>query len=154
VPVKEIILSAPELDGPDAENYEIIRYEHTYRLAQLPASYEILKYKRPVYKNKVDQTLKTVAAPDNVFGKSFVDVSFVAGMLIDKFTYHLPLYRQHLRLKASYIEISRATLTHLVEKAALLLEPIAKAVLVSILDGELIAMEKHLPKQAARNKKA
>ena len=30
-----------------------------------------------------------------VFDKSVADVSFLAGMLVDKFTYHLPLYRQH-----------------------------------------------------------
>jgi len=151
VPIKEIILSAPELNGSDAEKYEIIRYDHTYRLAQLPGSYEILQYKRPVLKDIITQTLKTVPAPENVFGKSFADVSFVVGMLVDKFVYHLPLYRQHQRLKASYIEISRATLTNLVEKASLLLEPVAKAVLASILESALIAMDE-TPTKAGHKK--
>lgn len=73
-------------------------------------------------------------------------------MLVDKFNYHLPLYRQHQRLKASYIEVSRTTLTNLVEKSSLLLEPIASAVLASILEGSLIAMDE-TPTKAGRTKK-
>ena len=30
---------------------------------------------------------------------SRADVSFVAGLLMDKFAYHFPFYRQHQRLK-------------------------------------------------------
>ena len=52
VPVKEIEVPVAELTGPDADQYEVIRYEHTYRLAQRQGSYEVLKYKRPVLKHK------------------------------------------------------------------------------------------------------
>lgn len=152
VDINEIVVSAPELEGPDADQYVIIRYETTYRLAQQRGSFKVLRYKRPVLKHKTNKTLTTTAAPDNVFGKSYADVSFVVGMLVDKFVYHLPLYRQHQRLKASYIDISRATLTNLVEKAALLLEPVAAAVLKSILEGTLITMDE-TPCKAGRSKK-
>ena len=40
----------------------------------------------------------TPAAPANVLERTVVDVSFLAGMLVDKFRYHLPLYRQHSAL--------------------------------------------------------
>jgi len=43
VPVKTIELSAPELSGEQAEEYQIIRYDTTYRLAQRPGSYVVLK---------------------------------------------------------------------------------------------------------------
>ena len=39
---------------------------------------------------------------------SRADVSFVAGMMIDKFAFHLPLYRQHQRLVDAGINVSRA----------------------------------------------
>jgi len=152
VPVTEIEIPCPELSGNDADQYEFIRFENSYRLAQRPGSYEILKYKRSVIKHKPTQTLKTTAAPEHVFGKSFADVSFVAGMLIDKFVYHLPLYRQHQRLKAAYIEVSRSTLTNLVGRGASLLEPIADAVLESIRRGNSIALDE-TPIKAGRTKK-
>ena len=103
VPVRTITLDAPELTGPDADLYEIIAYKTSYRLAQHQSSHEILCYQRPVLKRKDNGTLITTAAPFNVLDNSIADVSFLAGMLVDKFLYHLPLYRQHQRLKDSGI---------------------------------------------------
>ena len=56
----------------------------TYRLAQRPGSYVVLEYTRPVYKLLDDQTIVTTPAPANVLDKSVVDVSFLAGMLIEE----------------------------------------------------------------------
>lgn len=41
------------------------------------------------------------------------DVSFIAGMIIDKFAYHQPLYRQRIKLQDSGINVSRAWITEL-----------------------------------------
>ncbi|MCU7834511.1 MAG: transposase [gamma proteobacterium symbiont of Taylorina sp.] len=57
------------------------------------------------------QTLNAALAPETVFEKSMVDVSFQAGMLVDKFVYHLPLYRQHQRLQQAGVTLSRTSLT-------------------------------------------
>ncbi len=113
VPVELIHLPAPEMLGDDADQYEIIDQKNTYRLAQRPGSYVVLNYQRDVVRHKPSKTLTTVAAPSGLFDRSFADVSFIAGMLVDKYLYHLPLYRQHQRLEASGVTISRGTLTHL-----------------------------------------
>ena len=63
VPKKTIRCSAPELEGPNAEDYEVIRGQHTYRLAQRPASYVVLEYVSPVLKHRASQTLTSPAAP-------------------------------------------------------------------------------------------
>ena len=60
----------------------------TYRLAQRPGSYVILEYTRPVYKLLDDLRIATTPAPANVLEHSVADVSFLAGMLVDKFGYH------------------------------------------------------------------
>jgi len=141
VPVEEILISVSELQGDDKDQYEIISMKATYRLAQRPGSYVILKYLLPVVKHKESQALISTPAPSNVLEKSVADVSFLAGLLIDKFLYHLPFYRQHQRIKASHIELSRATLTNLAQKAIALLEPIATAQMQSILQSRLLAMD-------------
>ena len=63
---------------------------------------------------------------------SRAEVSFIAGVVLDKFAWHLPLYRQHQRLLAAGFNLSRPWLTQLVQQAALLLEPIYEALLASI----------------------
>ena len=49
------------------------------------------------------------------------------GLLVDKFCYHLPLYRQHQRLKDAGITLSRSTLTNYVQRSIELLQPIYDA---------------------------
>jgi transposase len=93
VPIEVIELKAPEAQGLDADDYEVIRYKESFRLAQRPGSYVILKYRRPVIKLKASEALVCAAAPSGVIEGSRADVSFIAGLLIDKFAYHLPLYR-------------------------------------------------------------
>jgi len=152
VPVKEISLSAPELDGPEADQYEIIGQKTTYRLAQQPGSQIVLKYTRPVIKKKSTKKIITTAAPANVLDKSFADVSFLAGMLTDKFLYHLPLYRQHQRLEMNGIKVARSTLTNLTKRAIELLRPVYEAQLKHLLRSTVLAMDE-TPIKAGRKKK-
>lgn len=101
-----IELPAPELQGEDADQYEIIGIKSTYRLAQRPASYVILQYDRPVLKRKGSEQPLPSPAPFNVLDKSLADVSFLVGLLVDKFCHHLPLYRQHQRLTQAGITLT------------------------------------------------
>ena len=112
VPVKVITLIPDELKGEDADQYEVIGVKSTFRLAQRPASFDVLRYDRQIIKHKDSDTILPSAAPFNVLDKSVADVSFIVGMLVDKFQYHLPLYRQHQRLAAAGITLSRSTLGH------------------------------------------
>ena len=152
VPVEEITLSAPELDGPDADDYEVIGYKNTYRLAQRPGSQVVLKYTRPVLKKRSTQKVMTPPAPANVLDKSIADVSFLAGMLLDKFLYHLPLYRQHQRLEVNGIKVARSTLTNLSQRSIELLKPIYEAQLRHLLLSRILAMDE-TPIKAGRKKK-
>jgi len=141
VPLRTIMLDAPELTGPDADQYDIIGYKTSHRLAQHQSSHEVLCYQRPVLKRKDNGTLITTPAPFNVLDNSVADVSFLVGMLVDKFLYHLPLYRQHQRLKDNGIELSRATLTNLTKRSVELLRPIAEAQLAHILESQVLSMD-------------
>ncbi|MBU2859391.1 transposase, partial [Acidithiobacillus ferrooxidans] len=63
---------------------------------------------------------------------SRADVSFAAGMIVEKFLYHLPLYRLHLRLQDTGFTLSRVWLTQLMQRIVSLLEPIYNAQFDSI----------------------
>jgi hypothetical protein len=90
--------------------------------------------------------------PVNVLEKSVADVSFLAGMLVDKFLYHLPLYRQHQRLQHSGIALSRHTLTNLMRRSIDLLSPIVDAQMANILLSKILAMDE-TPIKAGRQQK-
>jgi transposase len=141
VPVEVIRVPNPEVAGLMATEYDIIDEKITYRLAQRPGAYVILKYIRPVIKRKATGTLSCPPAPPAVLERSLADVSVLAGLLLDKFRSHLPLYRQHQRLADAGITLSRATLTQWVHRTAALLEPIYHALLSSILQSKVLAMD-------------
>jgi len=87
-----------------------------------------------------------------VLDKSVADVSFLAGLLVDKFVYHLPLYRQHQRLQQSGIQLSRSTLTTLASRAIDLLTPIFHTQFGNILQSRVLAMDE-TPIKAGRKHK-
>lgn len=152
VPVEVIEIEAPELKGPDADQYEVIGIKSLHRLAQRPASFVVLRYDTPVVKRKGSNDIVTTSAPAGVFDQSLADVSFLVGMLVDKFMYHLPLYRQHQRLQQAGITLSRATLTNLTKRSIELLRPIAAAQLRNILQSKVLAMDE-TPIKAGRSGK-
>ncbi|NJL18353.1 MAG: IS66 family transposase [Nitrospira sp.] len=141
VPVIEIALSTPEIDALSPEQYDVIGQKISYRIAQQPASNVVLKYTRPVIKRLDTQALISVPAPTGVIDGSRADVSFLAGLLVDKFVYHMPLYRQHQKLGDGGIQISRPWLTQLAHKTIALLEPIHAAQLASIRRSRVISMD-------------
>jgi transposase len=141
VPVQTIELPAPETKGLAPEQYKVIGSKTSYRLAQRPGAYVVLKYVRPVIKRLDTQTLHCAAAPVGVIEGSRAEVSFIAGVLQDKFAWHLPLYRQHQRLLAAGFKLSRPWLTQVVQQAALLLQPIYEAQLASIRASRVKAMD-------------
>jgi transposase len=140
VPVEVIEIPNKEVEGHE-EDYYFVGEKTTDRVSQRPGSYVVLRYVRKIYKKKKSGEFSCPPAPPTVFEKSFADVSFLAGLLIEKYRYHLPLYRQHQRLEAAGIHIGRSTLTYFVQRVAELLDPIYTAQLASILSSEVLAMD-------------
>tara|TARA_R110000744_G_scaffold314864_1_gene421880 strand:- start:97 stop:1659 length:1563 start_codon:yes stop_codon:yes gene_type:complete len=152
VPQQIIEVPAPQLSGEDADQYDIIDYQDTCRLAQQPGSYTVLIYRRPVLRHKSQQTLVTVPAPVNVLEGCFADVSLLSGLMVDKAVYHLPLYRQHQRMLDSGVTVSRATLINWIQKGIELLRPIYQAMLRQMLQSSVLAMDE-VPMKAGRKHK-
>ena len=152
VPVKTIRLPLVGMEGFTEVDYDVIDIKKTYRLAQRPASYVVLCYEQPVVKMKESKEIHTAIMVMNVLERSVSDVSFLVGMLVDKFLYHLPLYRQHQRLSAAGVTLSRATLTNLTRRSIELLEPIVDAQKDSILQSRVLAMDE-TPTKAGKSKK-
>ena len=147
VPVKTIHRSVPQLQGDSAGDYEVVREEGTYRLAQRTSSTVVLECVTPVIKHRATDTLVSALAPASLWPGTLADVSLVTGLIVDKLLYHQPLYRQHQRLGREGIVRSRMTLTNLLQGAAQLLAPSANAQLQSILQSKLLAIDESVPRR-------
>ena len=152
VPVEVIEIPNPEMITLTPASYTIVGVKETCRLAQRPGSYVVLRYRRSVIKRKDTGDFCCPPAPPAVLEKSIADVSLLAGLLIDKFAYHLPLYRQHQRMEAAGVQLARSTLTNLVHRSAELLAPIYEAQKESILTSRVLTMDE-TPIKASRKEK-
>lgn len=141
VPVQTIEVPNPAAEGLRPDQYTVIDSKVSHRLAQRPGSYVVLKYVRPVIKVKGADAPTCPAAPLGVIEGSRADVSFLAGVLIDKFVWHLPLYRQHQRSEQAGFRLSRPWFTQVSQRTISLLTPIYEAQLASVLASHVLTMD-------------
>jgi transposase len=145
VPIETIVLPCPLTAGLSQaeidQRFESIGMKLTYRLAQRPGSFVVLKYERAQYKERESGVIACAPAPLGVLEGSRADVSFIAAMVIDKIAYHLPLYRQHQRLIDAGFKVSRQWLTQLLQQAAELLTPIYEAQFDSVRMSRIKSMD-------------
>lgn len=141
VPVTTIEVRDPAVESIPASERVVVGEKVTHRLAQRPASYEVLRYVRPVVKRRDTGGLVAARAPANVLERTSADVSLLAGMLVDKFRHHLPLHRQHRRMADAGIALSRSSLTNWTGRAIDLLAPVAAAQTAHVLESRVLAMD-------------
>lgn len=151
VPVHEITIGDPAMERLPESARELIGEKITYRLAQRPAGYEVIKYLQRLYKLRDSGEVVATVTPPAVLERCVADVSLLAGLLVDKFQYHLPLYRQHQRITAAGIQVSRQSLTNWTSRAIDLLSPIFEAQCQQVRASRVVAMDE-TPIKAGREK--
>ncbi|MDE0378983.1 MAG: IS66 family transposase [Rhodospirillales bacterium] len=149
-PVIDIAVTPPEIEGLSEDDYEVISERVHCRLAALECRHVVIRYRH--LKVKLRETGALVGGParESLFKNSCADVSFVAALLIDKFLWHLPLYRQHRMLDAAGIAVNRGSLSLWANRAIALLKPIHDAQWRSVLQGAVIQMDE-TPIRAGRH---
>lgn len=140
-PVIDIPVTPPEIEGLPEDGYEVISERVHCRVAALDWRHVVIRYRH--LKVKIRETGALVGAParESVFKNSCADVSFIAGMLIDKFQWHQPLYRQHQMLAAGGITVNRGSLSQWANRAVGLLKPVHDAQWRSVLESAVIQMD-------------
>ena len=141
VPVEEVTIPCPELEGENADEYEFLSERVVERLAQRPGAYYVVRYRGKKVKHKGTGKITEPVIQAAVFEKTFSDVTLLAGILIDKFLYHLPLFRLHQRIVFNGIKISRGSLTNYCLSSIGLLEPIYNALVEMVVTGRVKAMD-------------
>ncbi len=149
-PVIDITVTPPAIEGLSEDDYEVVSERVHCRLAAIECRHVVIRYRH--VKVKIRETGALVGAParESVFKNSCADVSFVAALLIDKFLWHLPLYRQHRMLAAAGITVNRGSLSLWANRAIALLKPIHDAQWRSVLESAVIEMDE-TPIRAGRH---
>jgi transposase len=139
VPVEVIEVPNPATENLDPTEYQVISNREKYLLCVKPTQYYVKKYVQPVV--KIKDKLFTPEPPSTVLEKSYADFTFLAHLIVQKFKYHIPLYRQYQMMEESGINVARGTLSRFIHRCSELLEPIHLALVSSVLQSEVIAID-------------
>src|SRR5262245_32249579 len=103
----------------------VIGEETSKRLDVVPAQFRVIVTRRPKYACRAcEQTVVQAPAPERLIKGGLPTEAMVAFVLIAKYAWHLPLYRQAQMLLAQGIDIKRAVLAFWVGYAAAELRPL------------------------------
>jgi len=129
LPVEETVVIHP-LVAADPGNYREIARDVSERLERIPGKLVILRVVRPVFTRK-DQPFAapvTAPAPPQFLPGSFLGLQLMVDLVLGKYLYHLPLYRQGKALEwESGVKISPATLCQTIGRIAQEVEPVVQA---------------------------
>jgi transposase len=125
LPREEIVIEPECRTCPCGGALHIIGEDVSERLDRIPARLKVIVTRRPKYacRSCTDGVVQAPAPLRLIEGGLPTD-AFVADVLISKYAWHLPLYRQSQILQTEGISIDRGTLAHWVGFAAVELEPL------------------------------
>lgn len=107
LPVEEIIIEPEE----DVTGLKCIGYESTDELEYQEAILKINRFKRPKYAKEDNEGIICGALPSRPIDKGIAGPGLLSHILVSKYVYHLPFYRQQQRFKTEHqIDIPRSTM--------------------------------------------
>ncbi len=118
--------------------------DRSEKLAFTPAVLKVLEYVRPKYAcRQCEQTAETSPihqqpAPESLIPKSFATESLLTNIILGKYQYALPLYRQETLFTQSGIELSRTTMARWVIQVSEKFKPLYKALKTHLLEQVVV----------------
>jgi len=116
--------------------------ESSERLDVIPAQFRVIVTHRPKYACRAcEQAVVQAPAPERLIKGGLPTEAMVAHVLVSKYAWHLPLYRQSQMLRSQGLDIERAILAFWVGYAAAELKPVYLRMRKLILGSAKIAVD-------------
>jgi transposase len=123
-------------------NMHVIGEDISERLDIIPAQYRVIVTHRPRYGCRACESAVVQApAPDQLIKSGIPTEALVAAVLVDKYGWHKPLYRQAQCMALQGIPVDRSTLASWVGTAAAELKPVYDRLKENLLSSGKIAVD-------------
>jgi transposase len=120
----------------------VIGEETSQRLDKIPAQYQVIVTHRPKYGCRAcEGAVVQAPAPERLIKNGIPTERLVASVVVDKFAWHSPLYRQAQIMKLQGFPVDRSTLAFWVGVAAAELKPIYLRMKELLLGSAKIAVD-------------
>src|SRR5271155_1625967 len=120
----------------------VIGEESSQRLDKIPAQYQVIVTHRPKYGCRAcEGAVVQAPAPERLIKNGIPTERLVASVVVDKFAWHNPLYRQAQIMKLQGLPVDRSTLAFWVGVAAAELKPVYLRMKEILLGSAKIAVD-------------
>ena len=119
----------------------MIGEEASERLDVVPAQYRVIVTHRPKFACRACEKVVQENAPEHLIKSGLPTEAMVASVLVAKYGWHLPLYRQSKMLSMQGIDIDRSTLAFWVGYAAAELAPLYERLKGCLLASSRLAVD-------------
>jgi transposase len=143
LPRVEVVIEPDSKTCPCCQGaLHVIGEDRAERLDVIPAQYRVIITRRPRFACRAcADAMVQAAAPARLIQGGLPTETMVAHVLVSKYAWHLPLYRQAQMLASQGIEIDRSTLACWVGHAAAELAPLAQRLREILLGSAKVAVD-------------
>ena len=138
----EVPVDPPKAERTLEDGRELVRIgeERVEKLAHRPVEYYVRVFVKGVWALPGDSSITPVQEPmpDDVARCGKLDLSFLAHMIVEKFCFHMPLYRMQEKLKGRGIAITRSIMSQALGRCGDALMPLADRMKEIILASRVI----------------
>ena len=133
-------------EGINLDEYDVIGKDVTRVLHRSPAQVWVEVIERPLYRLKADKyapnpRIVQAETPHAVIGGNHVAADMLSQIIIDKYCYHLPEYRQIKRYADLGLKLPASTLNDWVHALAVRLEPLYEAQRCETLQSDYLQVD-------------
>jgi transposase len=117
---EEVIVELPEADrySEDGTPLKVIGYEISEKLSYEPAKTKVIVYRRAKYGLSCGDYVKTAPPVPMIIPKGIATAELIAAIIVEKYGFGMPLYRQEYKFNQMGIDLSRQTMARWVVKSA------------------------------------
>jgi len=119
----------------------VIGEETSERLDVIPAQHRVIVTHRPRLACRACERIVEAPAPEHLIKSGLPTEAMVASVLVAKYGWHLPLYRQAKMLAAQGLDLDRSTLAFWVGYAAAELMPLYERLKATLLTSAKLAVD-------------
>jgi transposase len=143
LPRIEVVIAPEEKTCPCCKGaMHVIGEDVSERLDVIPAQYQVVVTRRPKYACRAcASAVVQASAPERLIRGGLPTEAMVAHVLVGKYAWHLPLYRQAKMLESQGIVIDRMTLAFWIGYAAAELAPLVGHLRALLLGSVVLAVD-------------
>lgn len=140
---EEVVVELPESErfAEDGTPLKVIGYETSEKLSYEPSKTKVIVYRRAKYGVESGDYEKTTPPVPSIIPKGIATAELLASVVVEKYGYGMPLYRQEYKFNQMGVDLTRQTMGRWVVQSAEACMPVWNVLCERLLDSFYVSCD-------------